>query len=110
MGRVNLTRHDPDLPAVGTAAVNDCDGAPELFGSIRRLAMRFAGFVMSAVLGIGMFALGASPASAWTGPSRIISTHSAPLDWCPGNAAICQDSRHLTILAPSTAVTMVCWI
>jgi hypothetical protein len=72
--------------------------------------MRFVGFVMSIMVGLGVFVLGISPASAWTGPSKIVPNHSAPLDWCPGNAAICQDNRRLTTLAPNTAVTMVCWI
>lgn len=49
-------------------------------------------------------------ASAWTGPSRIVNSKSAPLDWCPGGAAICQDSAKLATLAANTSVTMACWV
>jgi cell wall-associated NlpC family hydrolase len=33
-----------------------------------------------------------------------------PLDWCPGNAAICQDNVRATVLPAGTAVNMVCWV
>jgi len=49
-------------------------------------------------------------ASTWTGPARIVSSQGAHLDWCPGNASICQDNLRVTVLPPNTAVTMVCWL
>lgn len=49
-----------------------------------------------------------SIAEAATYPSMIKT--SAPLDWCPGAASICQDSRRITTLAPGTRVRMECWI
>ncbi len=63
----------------------------------------------AATLAAGLLAT-AAPALAWTGPSRVISSRSAPLDWCPGNAAICADGARLTTLGPNTAINMVCWI
>jgi cell wall-associated NlpC family hydrolase len=50
----------------------------------------------------------AGPAAAWSGPSKIIS--SAPLDWCPGTAQVCQDNERVTTLGAGTLVTMQCWI
>ena len=52
--------------------------------------------------------LATQPALAWTGPSYTVTN--VPLDWCPGNAAICQDSQRVAVLAAHTAVTMVCWV
>jgi hypothetical protein len=72
--------------------------------------MRFVRIVMSTIFVLCVSVLSLSPAYAWAGPSRIVPNHTAPLDWCPGNSAICQDNRRLTTLGPNTAVTMVCWI
>ena len=39
-----------------------------------------------------------------------INASNVPLDWCPGNAGICQDSRHDALLGHRTTVTMQCWV
>jgi predicted transglutaminase-like cysteine proteinase len=57
---------------------------------------------------VGVVAATSSPAGAST-PS-VVSWSSAPLDWCPGNAAICQDSQELVSMPPGTPLTMVCWV
>ena len=44
-----------------------------------------------------------------SGP-HIVANHSASLDWCPGNAAVCQDNRRLAVLGPNMAVHMGCWL
>ena len=72
--------------------------------------------IAAPVVGVGLIAslvliFAPTPsANAWSGPSRIVSSRSAPLDWCPGNADICQDQYGLATLAANTPVTMVCWI
>jgi hypothetical protein len=56
-----------------------------------------------------LFGLAGIPteASAATQPKIV---HTASLDWCPGNASICQDSSRLAQLSTGTNVTMQCWI
>src|SRR5262249_11882468 len=45
--------------------------------------------------------------------SNIFPARTAPLDFCPGNAPICQDSHRVSAtmtLPGGTAVAMVCWV
>lgn len=78
----------------------------------RRVALIVTLVIVISLIAVGLFAMftPSTRASAWVGPSRIVSSKTAPLDWCPGNASICQDSSRMTTLAGGTAVTMVCWI
>ena len=62
---------------------------------------------------LGLLAVGLMPAAgaaAETQHTSRINANNVPLDWCPGNASICQDSSHDgPLLTAGTVVTMQCW-
>jgi hypothetical protein len=74
----------------------------------RNLVRVGTGLLVSVIGAAAYLTVSTGTAYAWTGPSRIVSA--APLDWCPGNASVCQDSQRVTTLKANTTVTMVCWI
>jgi hypothetical protein len=74
---------------------------------MRRRSLAIAG--LTTALALFTTVLSIAPQASGVSYTSIIRA-SAPLDWCPGNASICQDSRRVSTLATGTRVHMNCWI
>lgn len=63
--------------------------------------------LLAILLAFGGFA---APIRASASYPSVTRGSTAYLDWCPGNAALCQDSKAISHLPAGTYLKMVCWI